>query len=144
MMQELPSIETAKQQARDLRAKRVAEGQKMGHAQALEHIAHAYGFRDWNAFHAALKLNTTHEWQPGKRVSGSYLSQPFNATVISVETIRTGWVQLVLDLDQPVDVVRFESFSNMRKQIRGVVGPKGFSLERTSDGQPHLTLNLKS
>ena len=53
-----------------------------------------------------------------------------------------GWTHLTLDLDAPVDVVTFDSFSNMRKRIRGVVGPKGHTAEKTSDGQPHLQIDL--
>jgi hypothetical protein len=37
--------------------------------------------------------------------------------------------------------VRFESFSNLRKQIRIKVGPAGHSKERTSDGRPHVELD---
>jgi hypothetical protein len=47
-----------------------------------------------------------------------------------------------LDLDHPVDVVTFDSFSNLRKRIRGTVGPDGRSKEITSDGTPHLVLDL--
>ena len=74
-------------------------------------------------------------------MSGEYLSQRFSATVLSAEQQRPGWFRLVLDLDEAVDVVRFDSFSNLRKQIRIVVGPDGRSKERTSDGTPHLVLD---
>ncbi|MEM9585513.1 MAG: glyoxalase superfamily protein [Pseudomonadota bacterium] len=46
-----------------------------------------------------------------------------------------------MDLDEAVDVVRFESFSNLRTQIRVEVGPAGHSKECTSDGTPHLELD---
>jgi Glyoxalase superfamily protein len=39
-----------------------------------------------------------------------------------------------------VDVVTFDSFSNFRKRVWGVVGPLGESREKTSDGQPHLVI----
>lgn len=81
-------------------------------------------------------------WKVGDRVTGEYLSQPFTATVVEAIAVRPGWVRLDLQLDEAVDVVTFESFSNLRRRVRGVVGPKGFSAERTSDGQPHLRIDL--
>ena len=47
----------------------------------------------------------------------------------------------MLDLDEAVDVVRFDSFSNLRKRIRVEVGPEGHSKERTSDGTPQIVLD---
>lgn len=61
---------------------------------------------------------------------------------MAAETPRSGWFRLVLDLDEAVDVVRFDSFSNYRKRIRAVIGPNGHSKERTSDGVPHVRLDL--
>jgi hypothetical protein len=75
-------------------------------------------------------------------VTGRYLSQPFAATVLAADQFRPGWFRLVLDLDAAVDVVRFDSFSNLRKRIRVEVGPEGHSKERTSDGTPHVVLDL--
>jgi hypothetical protein len=45
--------------------------------------------------------------------------------------------------DSPVDVVRFDSFSNFRQRIEATVGPDGCSPRRTSDGQPQLVLVLE-
>ena len=47
----------------------------------------------------------------------------------------------MLDLDDAVDVVRFDSFSNLRKRIRVEVGPDGHSKERTFDGTRHVELD---
>ena len=47
---------------------------------------------------------------------------------------------LTLDLEEAVDVVRFDSFSNFRKRVTGMVDAGGVSSERTSDGRPHLQL----
>jgi hypothetical protein len=80
-------------------------------------------------------------WTVGGRVTGRYLSQPFAATVLAADQFRPGWFRLVLDLDAAVDVVRFDSFSNLRKRIRVEVGPAGHSKERTSDGIPHVELD---
>lgn len=77
----------------------------------------------------------------GDRLSGTYLSQPFAAQAIAVSMLKPGWVRLELHLDEPVDVVTWDGFSNFRRRIRGVIGPKGHSVERTSDGQPHLHID---
>jgi hypothetical protein len=51
---QLPSIVAVKEQAKRLRAKLAAHGAVVGHSQVLEVIAHQYGYRDWNTFHAAI------------------------------------------------------------------------------------------
>lgn len=55
-------------------------------------------------------------------------------TVIAVAEQRPGWFQLELQLDEAVDVVTSDRFSNLRARVRGVVGPEGHSQQRTSDG----------
>ena len=142
MTRHLPSVAEAKEQAKRLRAKLAEQGTTVSHANALELVAHNNGFRDWNTFHAAMGNRSPEDWAAGGRVRGRYLSQPFEATVIAVEMVRPGWFRLTLDLDEAVDVVTFDSFSNFRKRIRAVVGPAGTSRERTSDGTPHLELFL--
>lgn len=142
MSHQLPTAAEAKDQAQRLRAQLADQGTHIVHGNALELVARQYGFRDWNTFHAAIGNRPPSGWTPGGRVQGSYLSQPFEATVVAVEMLRPGWFRLVLELDVAVDVVTFDSFSNFRKRIRGVVGPAGASRERTSDGIPHLQLNI--
>lgn len=139
---DLPTLAAAKAEARSLREMRKDAGQPIGHGQALEIVAQAHGFRDWNTMAAALRGTGPEGLQAGDRVRGRYLSQPFAATVLSAEVSRSGWVRLVLDLDEAVDVVIFESFSNYRKRLRAEVGPAGHSHERTSDGVPHLILEV--
>lgn len=136
---DLPTLAEAKRQAKALRA----EGGELSHAQALERVAQTHGFRDWNGMHAAIRDLLPAIWAVGGRVSGRYLGQPFRATVRTAEPARPGWVRLVLDLDEAVDVVRFDSFSNLRKQIRVVVGPNGHAQEQTSDGEPHVVLDIE-
>jgi hypothetical protein len=142
MTRHLPTITEAKQAAKQLRATFAEQGEAIGHAQALERIARAHGYRDWNAFHAALRDRPPKGWEVGGRVMGRYLSQPFAATVLAADQLRPGWFRLVLDLDAAIDVVRFDSFSNLRKRIRVEVGPEGHSKERTTDGTPHVALDL--
>jgi len=141
MTRDLPTVAEAKNMAKALRKRLADDGVVLGHSQALERIAKDHGFKDWNGFHAAIETDQSEAWGVGARVTGRYLSQPFAATVLSSQQLRPGWFRLVLDLDEAVDVVRFESFSNLRKQIRVEVGPAGHSKERTSDGIPHLELD---
>lgn len=138
MNNQLPSTTQAKDQAKRLRKKMTEDGTQIGHAKSLELIAHQHGFRDWNTMFAAIGSGPPEGWAVGEKVNGTYLSQPFEATVISISMVKTGWFRLELDLDKAVDVVRSEQFSNLRKRIRGIVGLKGQSLEKTSDGEPHL------
>ena len=145
----LPSLGDAKDQARRMRAELAAVGVRIGHSQALERVAHRHGFRDWNTLAAAIARDPKQEkrsartWAVDDRVRGRYLAQPFTARVASVETLEPGWVRLALDLDEAVDVVTFDSFSAFRKWIRGVIGPDGRTRERTSDGRPHIELDLR-
>ena len=125
-----------------MRRARASQGVEIRHADALEAVARSFGYRDWNGFHAALQNHGIAGWAVGGRVTGRYLSQPFRATIRSAEPLRPGWVRLILDLDTPVDVVTFESFSNLRRQLRANVGPGGYTKECTSDGVPHLQLDL--
>ncbi len=138
----LPTIAEAKAQARRLRERLEAEGTAIGHGQSLELVAHQHGFRDWNAFHAAIGNRPPEGFAPGGRLRGRYLAQPFTATVVASEMLRPGWYRLQLDLDEAVDVVSFDGFSNFRKRVTGTVGPAGTSRERTSDGRPHLEIDI--
>lgn len=142
MSQGLPTTAQAKEHAKRLRTQLADQGTAIGHANALELVAHQNGFRDWNSFHAAIGNRPPDGWSPGGRVQGTYLSQPFEATVTAVEMLRPGWFRLTLDLDKAVDVVTFDSFSNYRKRVRGVVGPAGTSRERTSNGRPQLEIEI--
>jgi len=138
----LPTLTAAKSQAKRLRDRLGSEGTAISHGHALELVAHQHGFRDWNAFHAAIGNRPPDAFVPGGRVQGRYLGQGFDATILAVEMLRPGWCRLELDLDNAVDVVTFDSFSNFRKRVRGTVGPLGLSRERSSTGQPHLEINL--
>ena len=142
MSSKLPSIAEVKEQARRLRARLRSEGVEVGHSKSLELVAHQHGYRDWNTFHAAIGNRPPSGFSAGGRVLGRFLAQAFQGTVRGVEMLSPGWFRLELDLDDAVDVVSFASFSNMRKRVRGIIGPSGHSRERTSDGRPHLELDI--
>jgi len=138
----LPTTAQAKDQAKRLRAKMAEDATEVSHAKSLELIAHEHGFRDWNTMGAAIGRGPDVAWSIGDRVTGHYLAQPFTAHVASVRLVSPGWVQLSLHLVEAIDVVTSEHFTNYRSRIRGIVGPKGNSAERTSDGRPHLEIDL--
>lgn len=142
MNTQLPSAQQAKDQAKRLRTKMTDDGSPIGHAKSLESVAHQHGFRDWNTMLAVVGNGPPKDWAPGDKVKGTYLSQHFMAHVIAVATLKPGWFRLELHLDEAVDVVTSTRFSNFRTRIRSVVGPKGHSIERTSDGQAHLQIDL--
>jgi hypothetical protein len=142
MNTQLPSASQAKDQAKRLRTKMAEDSTSIGHAKSLELVAHQHGFRDWNAMFAAIGNGPPKDWAVGDKISGTYLSQPFTAKVIAIALLKPGWFRLELHLDEAVDVVTSDSFSNLRTCIRGVVGPKGHSKEHTSDGQAQLQIDL--
>lgn len=142
MSSEPRTLAAAKAEARALRARLAETGTPISHAQALERTAHAHGFRDWNTLRAALGDDWTATLRPGARITGRYLSHPFTGTLVDIVETRPGWHRLSIQLDTPIDVVRSDRFQNLRRRIRGVVGPKGHSTERTGDGVPQLEIDL--
>lgn len=144
MSAQLPSILQAKAHAKCLRTEMAKEGTTIGHAKSLELVAHQFGYADWNALRAAIADKPHLPWAPGDAVSGTYLRQAFTGKVVSIREVELepGWFELQIHLDVAVDVVTSNRFSNLRRRIRGVVGPKGHSPERTSDGHVHLQIDM--
>ncbi|WP_394199109.1 glyoxalase superfamily protein [Litoreibacter albidus] len=142
MNTQLPSASQTKDQANRLRTKMAEDGASVGHAKSLELVSHQHGFRDWNTMLAAIGNGPPKGWTIGDKISGTYLSQPFTGHVVSISIMEPGWFRLELHLDESVDVVTSDGFSNFRSRIYGVIGPKGYSAERTSDGQAHLQIDL--
>ncbi|WP_162901681.1 glyoxalase superfamily protein [Breoghania sp. L-A4] len=141
-MNTLPSIETLKLQARRLRAELTGTGAPVNHGRALEMLAHQYGYRDWNTLHASVG-NQPRPVNVGETVSGRYLGQPFTGTVIGVRLLGdSGHRRVTFDFDEPVDVVTFDSFSAYRKRVTCVLTEDGVTVERTSNGQPHMRLDV--
>lgn len=138
----LPSLEAAKRQAKSLRAGLAAQGQEITHSQALELVAKTAGYRDWNTLHAAIGNAPRPPVMIGQTVGGKYLNQPFVAEVLGMTERSAGRYEIVLHFAEPVDVVTFDSFSNFRTRVSKTIGPDGRSFDKTSDGQPHLVLDL--
>jgi len=134
-MRHLPTLAAAKAMARALRAG--PGGQGLSHSAALERVARAHGFADWNGCRAAIAGIAP---APGDRVAGRYLGQWFRGRIRRAQAEGQGWTRITVDFDHPVDVVRFAAFSNLRRRVSASIGPAGHSRERTSDGQPQLVL----
>jgi hypothetical protein len=139
------TLAEAKALAKALRQAMAAQGKPLTQAQALEEIAHQHGARDWNTLHA--RLSTAPPPPPPSlalhdAVQGHYLGQPFTGRIIALA--KSGpHTNLSIQLDQAIDTVRFESFSNLRRQIRGMVDENGRSPAQTSDGEPHLLVQRR-
>ncbi len=141
----LPSIDVLKNQAKRLRADLNAGGTPIGHSRSLEILAHQHGYKDWNTLYAAAgNRPPACPVGLGQKVAGTYLGQPFKGEVIAVQSLAgSGRFRVTFDFDQAVDVVTFDSFSAFRKRVSCVIGRDGRTVEKTSDGQPQLRLNLQ-
>lgn len=138
------NIDAVKGQAKALRTALLAKGTDISHSQALELVARQHGAKDWNTLHARLALvNAPPELALSDRVRGLYLGQAFAGRVIGLSGPSTHR-KIEIRFDNPVDVVRFESFSNIRNQVRSVIDKRGRSYSRTSDGMPHLIVGRES
>lgn len=132
------SIEQAKALAKSLRKALAAEGVIVGHSEALERIARQQGARDWNTLAARLaKAAPLPAFSLHQKVRGRYLGQAFKGEITAIAKSGPHYA-LTIRFDEPVDVVRFEGFSNLRRTVRGVVDKDGRSIAKTSDGAPHL------
>ncbi|MTI42275.1 hypothetical protein JM93_02273 [Roseibium hamelinense] len=139
----ISSVQNLKEQAKRLRnAIPSVLQQTCTHGQALELIAKQLGSRDWNTLLATTRSRTSEKtFSLGQRVSGEYMRQPYSAKVIGISQLAdANRYRVTLQLDHPVDVVTFESFSCFRSRISAVVDRFGISIARTSDGNPHLKI----
>jgi len=141
----LPSLEALKAQAKRLRCALADDGDFIKHGEALELVAKQFGYRDWNTLYTAAGNRQPLPLAVGNDVSGLYLGQPFKARILSLETLADdGYLRISLDLDEAVDVVKFDSFSAYRKRIQATIRPDGSTVTKTSDGEPHLRLNISN
>lgn len=133
-----PPVAELKAQAKRLRAAMQDAGNPLTHAQALETIARQHGHRDWNTAHAAAAFENPARWRVGQMVRGRYLGQPFTGRIKALSETASGHWRMTLVFDTAVDVVTSPHFSNLRRQVNGVINAQGASAEKTSDGTPHL------
>lgn len=141
------TLDQLKQQAKHLRASLAATGTAINHARSLELLAHQYGYKNWNVLHAAIG-NRPPLPRPGApvglgdHVEGRYLNQPFAGEVIGVAKMASDRYRVTFNFDEPVDVVTFDSFSAYRKRVTCTVDSRGMTVEKTSDGRPHMQIRL--
>jgi len=139
------NVESMKQQAKRLRTALANSGNAVSHSQALELVAHQYGYHDWNTAHAV--SGNRPKQAPaglGDKVAGRYLGQPFTAKVTGIEAFAAGdrW-RMTFKFDEPVDVVTFDSFSAFRSRVTVTVDGHGRTAEKTSNGEPHMVLEVR-
>lgn len=137
----IPTRDVLKTQAKRLREDIAKRGQTITHAQALETIAHQWGARDWNTLSAQATMPRV-SWTPGQRITGRYLGHAFKGSIKAARQSANGYWSLTLRFDQAIDVVASELFSSYRQQVNTTVTPEGISPRKTSDGQPHVVLDL--
>ena len=145
----LPSIDILKQQAKALRVERQSGGASTSHSLSLELIARQYGYRDWNTLRAASENQTSNAILNtcpvaiGDRVTGLYLGQPFEASVLNMVPLKSGDLfRITLHFDEPVDVVTHDSFSSFRQRVTGNIDHMGVTPQKTSNGQPQIVLHV--
>ncbi len=131
----------AKARARIYKAQLAFKGQTITHSAALEHVAKQSGYRNWNAMSARLPNSLNTPFRLGNRVTGAYMKKSFHGRVIALRRLQNGRAhEITVEFDNPVDVVHFNSFSNLRKRARVVVAPSGVSVLKTSDGAPYMVV----
>lgn len=138
----LPTLDELKAQAKRLRSTLQAQGTIIGHSKALELLSHQHGYKDWNTLHAAIgNRPPPARLKLGDRVQGHYLGQPFKGEVLGVRNGATpDRLHVTFLFDDPVDVVKFDSFSAFRKRVSCIINRSGATAETTSDGHPQLSL----
>ncbi|MGI9434811.1 MAG: glyoxalase superfamily protein [Geminicoccaceae bacterium] len=138
------SIEVLKDHAKRLRAKLSSDGEPSAHSKSLELLAHQYGYKDWNTLHAAVGNGPPScPVALGSKVRGKYLGHTFEGEVIGIQTLTPpDRFRVTLHFDEPVDVVTFGSFSNLRQRVSCIIDSSGKTTEKTSDGRPHMQLEV--
>ncbi len=118
----IPSINFLKHRRSGLRADLMNDGVHSGGAQPVR----------WNCWRISMVIATGTPLHaragnqparspvaPGDRVAGHYLGQSFDGMVTGVEhTVTAGRYRVSIRFDDPVDVVTFSSFSNLRQRVR--------------------------
>lgn len=143
MSTSLMSLDALKQRAKSLRKALAETGHAVSHSQSLELLAKQLGHRDWNTLHASLGNRLPLPFQVGQRVSGRYLGQPFQGELTAVaKRSADGRFIVNVRFDTPIDVIVFDSMTNFRSYAKAVVNQDGYTVEKTSNGEPHLVFDM--
>mgnify|MGYP001106682506 CR=1 FL=1 len=136
-----PSARTLKSEAKILREERARAGQALTHGAALEEVARAHGYRDWNTARAALPDRVSVPFQVGMRVRGFYLEQPFTGLLIGVQLASDmQHSTVVVQFDAPVNVTPHFMFAAHRQRVTATVDARGISPALRGNGMPQMRL----
>lgn len=133
------SAQTLKSEAKALRDERARQGEPLTQGAALEAVAQAHGYRDWNTARAMLPDRVAAPLQVGHRVRGTYLGQNFRGLVLGVQLlVDMRHYQVTLLFDEPVDVVTYDLFSAFRQRVTATVDIHGVSPALLGNGRPQM------
>jgi hypothetical protein len=139
---DIKSVQTLKSEARALRQKRSAAGENLTHAAALEAVANAHGFRDWNTASASLPDQIAIPFQIGQRVHGTYLEQPYKGVMIGIQMLGEGQhFKLTIQFDEPVNVTPNFMFAALRQRVIATVDLHGVSPALRGNGKPQMIVH---
>lgn len=135
------SAQTLKSEAKALRETRAKAGLPLTHGAALEEVARAHGYRDWNTARAALPDRVPVPFQLGMRVKGFYLEQPFRGALIGVQLLADmQHYKVTVMFDEPVNVTPDFMFSAHRQRVVATIDVHGTSIAMRGNGQPQMRL----
>ena len=138
---DIQSAQTLKSEAKSLREERAKSGETLSHGAALEAVAKAHGFRDWNTARAALPDRVAVPFQVGQRVKGLYLEQPFKGMLIGVQLLSDMQHYTVTVLfDEPVNVTPTFMFAAYRHRVVSTIDIHGTSSALRGNGHPQMVL----
>lgn len=133
------SAQTLKSEAKALRDERARQGEPLTQGAALEAVAQAHGYRDWNTARAMLPDRVAAPLQVGHRVRGTYLGQNFRGLVLGVQLlVDMRHYQVTVLFDEPVDVVTSDLFSAFRQRVTATVDIHGVSPALLGNGRPQM------
>jgi hypothetical protein len=133
------SAQTLKSEAKALREERARQGEPLTQGAALEAVAQAHGYRDWNTARAMLPDRVAAPLQVGHRVRGTYLGQNFRGLVLGVQLlVDMRHYQVTVLFDEPVDVVTSDLFSAFRQRVTATVDIHGVSPALLGNGRPQM------
>jgi len=134
-----PSAQTLKSEAKALRDDHAKAGETLSHGAALEIVARAHGYRDWNTARAMVPDRVTVPFRIGARVSGLYLGQGFRGLLIGVQMLSDMQHHTVTVLfDTPVNVTPNFMFETLRHRVVATLDIHGQSVALRGDGQPQM------
>lgn len=138
------SVQTLKSEARALRQERNATGENLTHGAALEAVAQAHGFRDWNTARASLPDRMPTSFQVGQHVHGTYLDHPFKGILVGVQLMSDlAHYKLTVNFDHPVNVTPEFMFATLRHRVMATVDLRGVTPALRGNGRPQMVVHAR-